>query len=341
VTAAPLPREEGDDMREERETRPAPIPWRRVAGLLRPLRRGIAAMVALSVGGVLVGLVPPLALGLLVDALIERNDKPEAVVLTAIMAIAVALEAGAYILSDGMYARNASRLYRNTRVQMFAGALRRARSGEETSGLSSRFISDVQTLEGITMVLLDSGSMAVVGFGSAFVAVLLLQPWSAAVIVPALAGIWIVTRRTQEPVASAGQHRQEELEAMTDTMSQELERSNDPEGAMRFASSTERLLDAEVKLGWLQALNLQGSGGLAKLGPIAVVVVAAFVGTQYMGTLISLYLLAQRVFWSFDGLVDLSLGMNSVRGPVARCFELIDTPEVTSGAPVAAGSWGV
>jgi hypothetical protein len=32
-------------------------------------------MVGLSVAGVLIGLVPPLALGVLVDALVERNDK--------------------------------------------------------------------------------------------------------------------------------------------------------------------------------------------------------------------------------------------------------------------------
>src|SRR5271165_526880 len=48
---------------------PARVPWRRVAALLRPIRWGLAGMVGLSVTGVLVGLVPPLALGVLVDAL--------------------------------------------------------------------------------------------------------------------------------------------------------------------------------------------------------------------------------------------------------------------------------
>ena len=64
-------------------------------------------MVGLSVGGVLVGLVPPLALGALVDALVERNDKHEAVLLAGLIAIAIVVEATAYVLSDGMYARNA------------------------------------------------------------------------------------------------------------------------------------------------------------------------------------------------------------------------------------------
>ena len=85
-------------------------------------------------------------------------------------------------------------------------------------------------------------------------------------------------------------------------------------------------MHAEIRYGWLQAINRQGSAGLAKLGPIAVVVVAAFAGTAHVGTLISLYLLAQRAFWGFDGIVDLSLATQSVRGAVNRCFEYIDNP---------------
>src|ERR1039458_6171257 len=50
-----------------------------------------------------------------------------------------------------------------------------------------------------------------------------------------------------------------------------------------------------------------------------------------IGTLIAVYLLAQRVFWGFDGLVDLSLGLQSVRGSVARCFALIDGLSPTTG----------
>jgi ABC-type bacteriocin/lantibiotic exporter with double-glycine peptidase domain len=287
-------------------------------------------MVGLSVGGVLVGLVPPLALGKLVDALIERNDRPEAAVLTGLIAVAIVLGAGAYILSDGMYAQNASRLYLNLRTEMFAGALRWSRNGEDTTGLPSRFISDVETLEQITLYLLDSGSMALVAFVSALVAIGLLQPWTVVVVAPALAGIWILTRRMQKPVASAGQRRQEELETMTNSITRELGSSDDATAPSRFGATVERLMAAEIRLGWLRALNLQGSGGLANLGPISVVVAAAFLGTQQVGILISLYLLAQRVFWGFDGLVDLSLGMHSVRGAVARCFEVIDASTATT-----------
>jgi ABC-type bacteriocin/lantibiotic exporter with double-glycine peptidase domain len=174
--------------------------------------------------------------------------------------------------------------------------------------------------------------MMLVSFAMALVAIEILQPWSILVVTPALIGIWVLTRRMQRPVATAGQRRQEELETMTDSVSRELARSRDPLAASRFRGAAEGLMVAEVRLGWLRAFNLQGSGGLASLGPIAVVVVAAFVGTQQIGTLISLYLLAQAVFSSFDGLVDLSLGIHGVRGAVVRCFEVIDTPGAAADA---------
>jgi ABC-type multidrug transport system fused ATPase/permease subunit len=320
-------------MSDPAEVLPQPIPWRRLARLLRPLWRGTAAMVGLSVAGVLVGLVPPLALGVLVNALVERNDRREAVLLAALIGLAVVAEAALYIGADGMYARNAGRLYRNLRLAMFDGALARAGRGEDTAGLPSRFISDAETLERTTLSILDSGSMLGVEFVSALVALGALEPWTLPTVAPILAGTWALTRRMQKPAAVAGQRRQEELETMTRSIVAELDQRDDPGAASRFRSAAERVLGAEVRYGWLQALNLHGSGGLAKLGPIAVVVVAAFVGGHPAGTLISIYLLAQRAFWGFDGVVDLSLGTQSVRGAVARCFELIDSAADADRSP--------
>jgi ATP-binding cassette, subfamily B, bacterial len=309
---------------------PARIHWRRVFALLRPLRRGVVAMGGLTVGGVLIGLVPPLLLGALVNALVARNATAHAALLAGLVALAMLLEAGAYVASDGMYARNASRLYRDLRLRMFRGALRRRMDAgaEETAGLPSRFISDAETLERMTLALLDRGLMQIVEFVGALVALAVLEPWTIAVVVPSLAATWLVARRVQEPTAVAGQRRQEHLEAMTSTLARMLgSRSEGPDEATnRFRTAAERVMAAEVRLGWLRALNLQGSGGLAKLGSITPVLAAALLGHHQAGTLMAIYLLAQRVFWSFDGLVDLRLDTQSVRGAVARCFELIDTP---------------
>ena len=160
-------------------------------------------MVALSVAGVLVGLVPPLVLGVLVNALVEHNDRREAVLLAVVIVLATLAEAGLYIASDGTYARNAGRLYRNVRLSMFKGALVRARCGEDTGGLPSLFISDAETLERATLSILDTGVMLGVEFLSALVALGMLEPRALPVVAPLLAGTWIVTRRMQEPAAAA------------------------------------------------------------------------------------------------------------------------------------------
>ena len=331
--AVPLARSYMTDLSINPDCDPAPIPWRRAFALLGPLRGGVLAMGGLTVAGVLIGLVPPLALGALINALVARNGTAHAALLAGLIALAMLLEAGAYVASDGIYARNASRLYRDLRLQMFGGALRRrmVASAQQTAGLPSRFISDAETLERMTLALLDRGLMQIVEFVGALIALAVLEPWTIAVVVPSLAGTWLVARRVQQPAAVAGQQRQEQLEAMTSTLSQLLARRSPraDEATSRFRAATERVTTAEVRLGWLRALNLQGSGGLAKLGSLSPVLAAALVGHHQTGTLTAIYLLAQRTFWAFDGLVDLRLDTQSVRGAVARCFELIDIPPST------------
>jgi ABC-type multidrug transport system fused ATPase/permease subunit len=218
---------------------------------------------------------------------------------------------------------------------MFDGVRRRAGPDSDLSGIPSRFIADAQTLDSITVSILDTGSMLLVEFGSAAVAVGLLEPLALAVVFPMLAAIWVITRRTQQPAALAGQRRQEELERMTRAIARELHETDGAGTRSRFRAAVERVMHAEIRYGWLQAVNRQGSAGLAKLGPIAVVVAAAFAGTAHVGALISLYLLAQRTFWGFDGIVDLSLATQSVRGAVNRCFEFVDAPAPEPRLPAA------
>ena len=77
-------------------------------------------MVALSTLGSFAGLVPPITLGYLINDLVERHGvKPEDALWAALLAGAIVLEAAAYIASDGLYARNAGRLYRSLRLRMF------------------------------------------------------------------------------------------------------------------------------------------------------------------------------------------------------------------------------
>lgn len=316
---------------------PESIAWRRVLSLLRPLRASLAAMVGLSVLGSLAGLVPPITLGYLINDLVELHGvKPEDALWAGLLAGSIVVEATAYIGSDGLYARNAGRLYRNLRLLMFDGVMRRPPTERaNTEGLPSRFISDAETFERVTIYALDTGSMLLVELVTALLLLGLFEPWAIPVVLPLLAATWLVTRRMQEPAATAGQQRQEQLEELTGTLARELAGSGGSQARRRFMTVAERLLRAEVHLGWIQAANVHLSGMLAKLGPIAVVIAAASAGSYHAGTLLTLYLLAARAFYGFDGLVDLSLGMQSVRGAIARCLELIPPSQPTTQAPAS------
>lgn len=294
-------------------------------------------MVGLTLVGSLLGLVPPLALGALVNGLAQGHHRGRVVTSGGLIAAAVLVEAAAYAISDGLYARASGRLYRDFRLLMFEGVLRRPPSdAEATAGLASRFVSDAETLEQLTVAVLDLGAIGTFELGAAVVALGVLDPWAVAI----TGGLVIVTgigaRRAQAPIAAAGKSRQEVLEGMSKTLAGALAERADPERARRrFRVAAGRVLRSEVRLGWLRAANRHGSGALTGLGPVAVVVAAALQGGVRAGTLLSLYLLAERAFQGADTLVDLSLDIELVRGAVGRCFELIDGPrpgESTAGA---------
>jgi ABC-type multidrug transport system fused ATPase/permease subunit len=285
-------------------------------------------MVGLSVAGSLIGLVPPLALGALVNSL-TAGHRGHAAVLAGLIAAAVLAEATAYAVSDGLYGVTTARLFRDIRLLMFRGVLRRPPLDvEATSGLSSRFVSDAETLEQLTVATLDLGAIGLFELGAALVALGVLRPWAVAIVGGLIVLAALVARRTQAPVAEAGERRQEALEGMSRTLATALAERNDPERAQRrFRVAATRVLQREIRLGWLRAANYHGSGALAGLGPVCVVVVAAFQGGFKAGTLLSLYLLAERAFRGADSLLDLKLDVEVVRGAVSRCFQLIDTPE--------------
>jgi ABC-type multidrug transport system fused ATPase/permease subunit len=262
----------------------------------------------------------------LVNALVERNDKVEAAFLSLVIVVAIAAEAGAYIASDWLYARNAAQLYRDLRVRMFDGARSTPHmEAEDASSLSSRFISDAEAVERVTVGALDTGAMLGVELAAALIALGMLQPLAVPAVTVLVVLTAFVAHWMQAPTVPAGQRRQEELQRMSETLTRELASGAEtPRAAGRFYVAAERLRRVEVRLGWLSALNRQGSGALAAAGPIAVVTLAAFAGTHRAGTLLALYLLAGRVFYGFDGLIDLRLSMQMVRGAIRRCFALID-----------------
>jgi ABC-type multidrug transport system fused ATPase/permease subunit len=283
-------------------------------------------MVALTALGALLGLVPPLALGALVNDLAGGHHRGAPGLAAALIVAALLLEALAFALSDGFFARAVGALYRDLRVLMFAGVQRRPpATAPELAGVASRFISDAEALQDVIVSPLDTAVIGLFEMLSALLAVALLYPPAALLAVVLIALTALLTRFTQSPLAGAAEQRQEALEAMSSSLAAELTARLDRGAcAGRFREAATRVYRREVRLGWLEACNRYGSGAAANLGPLAVVVLAALERPFSAGALIALLLLAERAFQGADSLIDLGLDVELVRGAVARCFELVD-----------------
>ncbi|MHB1538533.1 MAG: ABC transporter transmembrane domain-containing protein [Solirubrobacteraceae bacterium] len=326
---------------QQRRARP-PIPWRRLVGLMRPVRPQLLAMVALTVAGAVAGLVPAFALGSLVDALAAGGAHRGATLDVVLILAAVATEAIAFAVSDGFFSTAVARLYRDLRVLMFAGARRSGpRTGEQLAGLSARFVSDAEALEELIVSPLDTTVMALSELVSSIAALIVLDPLGAAV---ALGGALLgaaVVRVTQRPAAAAAEERQEALEAMSVSLAVELcDRIDERAASERFRTAASGVLRREAHLGWLEAGSRYSATAVASLGPIAVVLVAALSGSFKAGTLLSIMLIAGRVYSAFDDLVEIGLDVELVRGAVRRCFELVDADggDGPGGPPGTGGS---
>jgi ABC-type multidrug transport system fused ATPase/permease subunit len=311
------------------------IPWRRLVPLMAPVRPQLIAMVTLSGFGSLVGLVPALALGSLVNDLAGSRHDGAASIAAVLIVASIAIEAVAFTLSDGFFSKAVSHLYRDLRVMMFSGVQRRPQqSAEQLAGLTSRFVSDAEAMQELIVSPLDTAVMGAFELVSALVALAILDAPSAGLAVLLAALAVMLTRRLQAPAAGAAQERQEALESMSRSLAAELSmRLQDGGGARRFAQSATQVLRREVRLGWLQAGSRYGSSAFANLGPIAVVIVAALSSGLKAGTLLSVFLLAERAFSAADDLVEIGLDVELVRGAVARCFELVDGESGGSGPP--------
>ena len=286
------------------------IPWLRIWRLLHPSRARLAAMVSLSLAGSAAGLVAPIALGAVVTAL-ERHRDGTALWCAGAIACAFAVEAGAYLASDACYASITADVLARMRRAMFDGL--GPLGPEMRARFSSRFVSDVETFEELTVGALDQASMGLFDLVAALAALALLDGSLVAVVAGGVA-VWIVVvRALRAPVARAGLRRQEDLELMSSQLSS-------GEG---FDEAVARVAAAERRVGRISAAHRHAGLALSGVGPAAVVFAGVLHGVG-AGALLSAYLLSTRAFVATDVLFDIKLDVELARGAVARCFALVD-----------------
>ena len=289
-------------------------------------------MLALSVAGSLAGTLQPVALGRLVDALVARVGPGGADTSTAWWAAglvaAVLVGAVSYAASDVLYAAAAARIFRDLRLAMARGIA----GLPLRPGISARFVSDVERVEGIVVGALDHGTIAIFELAAGLVAVGLLVAPAAAVAAVAVAVAAGASRIGQRRVAERSTARQEALEELAAAVDGGT--SSELPGDASLPVAAERLRAADVRLAVAHAVAGYGSYAAAGMVPVVVVIVGGGWSLHRAGAILSLYLLTERAARAAEALVDLGISVEDVRGPVARCFELVDgRPE--AGAQIA------
>jgi ABC-type multidrug transport system fused ATPase/permease subunit len=306
------------------------LPWQQIRTLLSPSRRALTAMLALSLAGSLAALVPPLALGRLVDALAGHATSAVAAAWVGAAALAVIAEGAAYAASDVFYARAAARACRELRLWMFDGLERLRLGSQDRATLATRFVSDVETLEEVTVAALDRTALAVFDLLAPLVALAILAGRLVGVAALGAVIAAYVLQRLRRPASAAGEWRQETLERMSEALATP---APTPAAArQRFVAAVRAVADAESRLGWIGAVNHHGSAVAAGLGPLLVVLAGAASGKADAGTLLTVYLLASRAFGAVETLLDGMYGIAVARGAIARCFALVGPRRVEAPA---------
>ncbi len=274
-------------------------------------------MLVLSVLGSLAGTLQPVALGRLVDALVGRGGLAVWWWGCAVVA-AVAVGAVGYALSDVLYASAAARIFRDLRVAMAVGI----RGLASRPGISSRFVSDVESVEGIVVGALDAGTIALFELAAGLVAIGLLVPPAAVAAAVAVAVAAGLSRLGQGRIAAASTARQEALEQLAAAVDDAT--PMEPASSDNFPAAAEQLRTTDVRLAIAHAVAGYGSYTAAGLVPVAVILVGGGWSLHRAGTILSLYLLTERAARAAEALIDLGISVEGVRGPLARCLELVD-----------------
>ncbi len=190
-------------------------------------------------------------------------------------------------------------------------------------GISVRFVSDVESVEGIVVGALDAGTIALFEFAAGLVAIGFLISSAAAAVAVAIAIATGLSRLGQGRVAATSTARQEALQQLAAAVDNAALPAS--ELSDRLPASAEQLRIADVRLAIAHAVAGYGSYATAGLVPIAVVLVGGGWSLHRAGMILSLYLLTERAARAAEALIDLGISVESVRGPLTRCLELVDT----------------
>ena len=323
----------------------APLPWRRLAALLRPYLREQLAPLALLALGVPLALAPPLLLGVVLDDVLlpRRYDRLTGLTaaLVAVTAAGAALGAGASWLQTWLSAR----VLVDLRLRLFrhVQALGPAWLGESRQGdILSRMGGDLAALQQV----ITGAAVAALGAGLTLLTVTaLMTSLSPSLTLLALALLplqALALRGTRGPLRAlslairkrSADVTHHAVEALHGARALRAHGLVDAE-ARRFEQRNERLVRAVLRHNlWSSAAGssalLLGVGGAAAVALVGAGRVET--GELSAGTLVALLLLQQRLSVPAGGLVAAWVGLQGAAASSQRVFELLDARPAPSGA---------
>ena len=311
----------------------------RVARLFAPYRGRLAAVLGLIVISAGLGMVSPFLLREILDeALPERDTGLLAWLVGGMIAISVitgVLGVGQTWLSNVVGQRVMhdlrSAVYRHLQ-RLSLAFFTRTRTGE----VQSRIASDIGGVQNVVTTTATSIVSNVTTVIAAVVAMLLLDPFLAAVSLAITPGFVLVARRVGNQRKRITTEKQGAMADMSSLVQESLSVSGillgktlgrGPELADRFEGESERLADLEVRARmagrWMMAA-VQTS--FAVMPALVYLFAGLSPSAVSIGTVVAFTTLQTRLFWPIQSLLSVSVDLRTSGALFERIFEYLDLP---------------
>ena len=338
----PPPAERGPD------SPPLAVSLRRILAYARPYRKRLAAAVALLLLSTAVGLVVPLGLQRLLDAVFTDADgsllNGLAVGLLALFAVQALLGFGGTYLMEWTGERVVTDLRRTVYAHLHRLGLRFF-SDQRTGEITSRLTNDVSKVQSVaTTDLAEVLRLALTLVGS--VALMLWLNWRLSLVIFAVVPpVVLATRSFGVVVRKLSRTIQDRLADTTAIAEEAIGAvrvvkafAREPFEVERYGAALEDLFGTARRRAWIVAAFWSGVGFLFMT---ALVVIFWFGGREVLaerltaGALVAFIVYALNIARSVSGAGRLYTSFNSAAGASERLFDLLDTAPDIDDAPGA------
>ncbi len=313
-----------------------------LAQFVRPYL-GLQAEIGLCIlVSVLLGLVDPLVLRAIIDRALGDGDREALLLLSGLLAVALAFRVAFRILSTWLYSYSGLRILFDVRSRLYEHVSRMSPfffRGERFGDILARLTSDVDVLQQAaahTVVNAASDSLTVAGI----LAILLwLDPVLTGAMVLAYPLLVLLIARVNTRLREEGGRAREAYGGLYSFLEERLtgmrlvqEFLREKAEARRHVEVSRPLIRSNLALSMIGAWQV-ALADLANTGAFVMVFLIGgsrvLSGSLSVGSLVAYYTLATRLLRPIGGLIEINVDLQVARASLARIFELLDqTPEV-------------